>query len=215
MKKILITISLSVFCILFSTAIFAQESKTEFGIKAGINLMDDNIFSNIYPGIHAGVFAEYTFNNFVGIQSELLYSMLGSKSSIFSGYGDGSEIIKSTYKTGYIVLPVLAKLYVVKKLSIDLGPQFGYIISSRYKTKITNEELLNELRNDGIIIGDRNDYDEIDDKFNVSFAAGLSYKIGNRFSVSGRYNLALTKFHMNGFGFKENAVQFSIGYRLK
>ncbi|MDR2910352.1 MAG: PorT family protein [Bacteroidales bacterium] len=207
MRKILITQSLSVLCILFSTAIFAQESKTEFGIKGGLNLARINggvsDIHNLRPGIHAGVFAEHTFNNFIGIQGELLYSMMGDRESGSSFiYESNTYKYKHTVKNDYIVLPVLAKLYVAKKLSIDLGPQLGYMISSKEKRSINNVESSVSY------------YDHYE-KFDVAIAVGLSYKLGNRFSVSGRCNIGLIEIYDSMNKSLNQVAQFGIGYRLK
>ncbi|MDR2910081.1 MAG: PorT family protein [Bacteroidales bacterium] len=203
MKRILITISLTVFCILFSTATFAQENKTEFGIKGGLNLAHINgivlNMNHLRPGINAGVFAEHTFNNFIGMQGELLYSMMGVQSSFISG----SEIIKATTKNDYIVLPVLAKLYVAKGFSIDLGPQLGYMISSKIKMSTDNVKYFVDSHYD--------DYEKLD----VALAIGLSYKLGNRFSVSGRCNFGFIELYNSGGTPVNRVAQFSVGYRLK
>lgn len=208
MKKI----SLSIFCVLVANVIFAQGS-TEFGVKAGLNLANMHEFSkNMRPGIHAGVFAEYTFNDFIGIQGELLYSMMGTRDNNFlflanPYYSYSSSVVKAkaTYKYNYIVLPVLAKLYVAKGLSLDLGPQFGYLISAKTEENIDGR------------LSTWNDYDYIDNKFDVAFAMGFSYKLSNRFDVSGRYNLGFTKLDKgyDDYNSKTNVIQFGIGYRFK
>lgn len=210
MKKVLLKISLSVFCVLFATVIFAQEQKgnIEFGVKGGLNLSHMNKASfKIHPGIHAGVFAEYTLNNFLGIQGELLYSMMGAKENYSAIYLEESYDAEETYKNNYIVLPVLAKLYVTKSLSLDLGPQFGYMVSAKVKRNIDGTSEFMES-------GTFDYYDGVDNKFDTSFAIGLSYKLGNRFDISGRCNLGLTKLD-NGYNSKNNVFQFGIGYRFK
>ena len=160
MKKL---IFLTIFA-LTSASAFAQD--IEFGAKAGLNLATQPKIpnNNMRPGLYAGMFADYTFNDFVGLQSELLYSMIGTNYSYdnFSG----------SYKTDYIVLPVLVKLYVAKRLSLDLGPQFGYMVSDKRKYIIT---------------------DFYYKKFDVSFGMGFSCKITNKFDLTGRYYLGLTK----------------------
>ncbi|MDR2911053.1 MAG: PorT family protein [Bacteroidales bacterium] len=207
MKNLLIIISLTVFCILFSTAIFAQKSKTEFGIKGGINLARINggvsDIHNLRPGIHAGMFAERIFNNFIGIQGELLYSMMGNRESGSSFiYESNTDKYKYTAKNDYIVLPVLAKLYVAKRLSLDLGSQFGYMISSKTKRSINNVESSGDS------------YSSYE-KFDVAIAVGLSYKISNRFSVSGRCNIGLIELYDSMNKSLNQVAQFGIGYRLK
>ena len=206
-KTILLT-----FCALISTAIFAQ-SNTKFGIKTGLNLAHQTReLYHIRPGIHAGVFADYTINKFFGIQGELLYSMMGAKHEYaysyvdygVDGYYTGTDpyYVKATYKNDYIVLPILAKLYMAKGFSLDLGPQFGYMISEKEKRNISGNEPAAWY------------YRTVDNKFDIAFAMGLSYKLSNQFDISGRYNLGLTKIG-NDYKSKNNVIQFGVGYRLK
>ena len=191
MKKITILAAL----IIMSASVFAQG--IEFGVKTGLNLASQTKITGnteMCPGIYAGFFSDYTINNFFGIQGELLYSMMGVKKTGLKGLLDGSTI---TNRTDYIVLPVLAKLYVAEKLSLDLGPQFGYMISA--KEKFPTETI--------------NVYDDVDKKFDVSFGMGLSYKLGSKFDISGRYNLGLTKVE-DYYDSKNSVIQFGVGYRF-
>jgi len=200
------------FYISISTVIFAQGG-IDFGIKGGLNLAHLHKSSfKIRPGIHAGVFADYTINKYFGIQGELLYSMMGAKEkyAVMDGYYDvdgyvykGYYDVKATLKNDYIVLPILAKLYMAKGFSLDLGPQFGYMISKKEKINISGDKPATWYYPNGV-----------DNKFDIAFAMGLSYKLNKRFDISGRYNLGLTDVG-NGYKSKNNVIQFGIGYRLK
>lgn len=184
MKKIILAVSIA----LLSTGAFAQGG-FQWGVKAGLNLatitnVDDAKFR---PGLNAGVFGEYVINEFVGIQAELLYSMQGYKFDGTSG--------KTTAKFDYINLPILAKLYVLENLSVDLGPQFGYMV--------------NEERGDMITPAN---YSAAKD-FDVSFAMGASYKLNFGLDVFARYNLGLTKINETGKA-KNSVIQVGVGYRF-
>jgi len=191
MKKLTILAAL----IIMSASVFAQG--IEFGAKAGLNLASQTKIigsTKMCPGIYAGFFSDYTINNFFGIQGELLYSMMGVKETGLDGLLGGNTI---TNKADYIVLPVLAKLYVAEGLSLDLGPQFGYMISAKKKSPS----------------GTINVYDGVDKKFDVSFGMGLSYKLNAKFDISGRYNLGLTKIEDYSDS-KNSVIQFGIGFRF-
>jgi len=192
MKKLIILAAL----IIMSASVFAQG--IEWGAKAGLNMATETHTrslkgSNVKmrPGLFAGVFGEYVISDYFGIQGELLYSMMGIKVKNLDFGGDKTDYV--TYKTDYIVLPVLAKLYVAEKLSLDLGPQFGYMISAKA---------------DGTSY-----YDYVDKKFDVSFGMGLSYRLSSKFDISGRYNLGLTKLAEHSDN-KNSVIQFGIGYRF-
>ena len=219
MKKII----LLVFCISTSTLIFAQS--TEWGVRTGANLASQttDVFSDkVRPGIYAGLFAEHRFNRFLGVQCELLYSMMGGRISYGVsgnyygpyGYGDGTEVthtdVTATDKTNYIVLPVLTKFYVLKNLSFDLGPQFGYMISAKERIEA---EGLNE--NTSINYDyTSNYYNRVDRKFDVSLGVGFSYRLNRRFDISARGNFGLTNISDNS-KMKNNVMQLGVGYRLK
>lgn len=174
--------------ILLSTGAFAQ-SGIQWGVKAGLNLANvTNVTdSKFRPGLNAGVFGEYVINDLFGVQAELLYSMQGYKIDLLGE--------NNTAKMDYINLPILAKLYVLEGLSVDLGPQFGYMISAK--------------------INDTDVYDDLDKKFDVSFGMGLTYKLNFGLDVFARYNLGLTKIsNDNDDKTKNSVIQVGLGYRF-
>ena len=208
MKQVFRKIILLAICITVSTVIFAQG--TEWGVKAGVNIATQipNITKitngDIRTGAYVGLFAERRFSNFFGLQGEILYSEMGGKNKQYYGgypsghYGEGDYVegeLTFTSKNDYIVLPVLAKLYVAKKLSIDLGPQFAYMVGDKTEEDPTHHH-----------------YGSIGEKFDVLFGAGLSYKLG-RFDISARYNLGLVEIY--DCSWRNNVIQFGVGYRIK
>ena len=212
MKKII----LLAFCISISTVIFAQG--TEWGVKTGLNLAGRATYihylsdKKVRPGIYAGLFVEHKFNKFFGIQSELLYSMMGGRgiyqepiewdptAGLFPQYNPNPEIT-ITNKADYIVLPILAKLYVTKNLSLDFGPQFGYMISAKLKSQV---ELFNGSYYDSIY----------NNNVDVLFGIGLSYKLNSKFNISGRCNFGLVDVVDNS-RVKNNVIQVGVGYKLR
>lgn len=191
MKKIILAVS----AILLSTSAFAQNF--EFGVKAGLNLATmtkSDGAAKFRPGIHAGAFAEYVINDYVGVQAELLYSMQGTRVK-----EDGAT---GTLKLDYIVLPILAKIYVIEGLSVDLGPQFGYMVSAKAKEKVDGESSTINVYDDPSL-----------KKFDVSVGMGLSYKLPYNLVVSARYNLGLTKIY-DGEKTKNSVIQIGVGYRF-
>jgi len=188
MKRLLFVFS----ALFISTGVFAQSF--EWGAKAGLNLSSVTNSDNakMRPGLHFGVFGEYGVNDFFGIQGELLYSMMGAKTKMLG--------VTSTYKTDYITLPVLAKIYLMTNFSLDIGPQFGYMVSGDLK--------LSNGSNPGIDL-----YKNIDNKFDLSVGIGLSYKLPYNLGVSARYNLGLTEIN-EGADPKNGVIQLGVSYRF-
>ena len=75
-------------------------------------------------------------------------------------------------------IPVLAKFYVWEGVSVDLGPQLGFALNGKNKTKSGGTEV-------------KTDIDHLN-TVDLSFAMGLSYDFNMGLVVSARYNLGLT-----------------------
>ena len=113
MKKLLLTLSLSV----FTVAAFSQ-AKLELGLKVGANFASanvDNINSDGITSFHGGAYLLAKLGN-IGVQPELLFSKQGSE---FTG---GSEI-----DLNYVNIPVMLKFYLPLGLNLQVGPQFGVL----------------------------------------------------------------------------------------
>ena len=178
---------LAIMAVLLTSGVFAQ--KPEWGIKAGINGASEvakDVSTDMRMAIYAGVFAEFNINNRLGIQPELVYSMQGAAAKV------GNRT--STDKFDYVNIPIMLKIYVLeRKLSIDVGPQFGYMLSA----KETDTDI----------------YDMIDNKYDVALGLGASYKFGGKFDVSVRYNAGMVKI-VDVFDHKNSVVQMGMSIRF-
>jgi hypothetical protein len=154
------------------TAVKSQE-KIQFGVKGGINLTnitsDFMIDKESQTGFHIGVLAEIPFGNKFSLQPEILYSTYGSKGKMIMLGGSPQPI---EYNLDYIQVPVLAKIYLIKNLSLEIGPSFNFLIN--------DEEIFNSLT-----------IDDIGESFEFSGILGISYKTNSGFFGSFR--------HTNGF----------------
>jgi hypothetical protein len=183
--------------ILSNFNLIAQKSKREegivFGVKGGMN------FSNfvgtvedqgIRSSIHLGLLAEIMVSDNFSIQPELLYSKQGAT---YTGQIPGFN----RTKLDYILLPVEAKFKLIDKLSLEVGPQLGILMSSRLKTNTSN--------------------DKIDGLKSIDFGinAGLQYQINNAAFVQGRYVLGLSDTRLSDNSnnrISNSVIQLSIGY---
>lgn len=204
---------LSIYLIMLSSfAVFAQNGTASygnaketfnFGIKAGINLSNQNIDYNIpnFPfnintssltSFHIGVFGEFIFSDKVSLQPEVMFSREGSKIDM--------DVLKFNQTVSYIKAPILLKLRPFNSgLSVLAGPQLGFLVNDDLDLDIDDGELLeNSFKS-----------------FEFSVAFGLEYDITNRFSIGGRYNLGLTDVSdTDEASLKNNNLQFSLGYKL-
>jgi hypothetical protein len=118
---------LSAFIVLVSNAASAQA----WGVRAGANISDINVNgldTNAKTGLYVGVYREIPLvKSLLFIQPELQYSQEGFETD---GFGDT--------KIDYLTVPVLAKIYVVKLLSFETGPQFGFVVSDNVEDSDLN-----------------------------------------------------------------------------
>lgn len=115
--------------------LLGQAQTLKFGVKAGANYSDpssQNSKISAPLGYHFGALAELKFSKFA-LQPELMYSGLNVK---FNG-----NYVRSQVKVGYLILPILVKVSVLKKFSIDLGPQFSYAVSKSTDTSLSGLSL--------------------------------------------------------------------------
>jgi hypothetical protein len=108
---------LGAFIMLVSNTASAQK----WGIRAGLNVSDinvDGIDTDAKTGLYVGVYKEIPLvKSLLFIQPEVQYSQEGFSTD----FGDA--------KVDYLTVPILAKIYVVKLLSFETGPQFGFLVN--------------------------------------------------------------------------------------
>ncbi|ETN96536.1 porin family protein [Zhouia amylolytica] len=201
MKKIL-CVAFAAFGFLFTS----QAQEVEFGAKGGLNLFNrygDNVGNTDFrTSFHVGGVAEIKFTEKFSLQPELLFSSQGSKYDlILDGFSEinAPEGTKATLteKLNYINLPVIAKYYVAKGLSLEAGPQLGFLASAKRDLEFS---------------GDTMDFDVDDeyDSFDFGLNFGLGYKLDNGLFFNGRYNLGLTNITDNNV--RNEGFQFSVGF---
>lgn len=181
MKKVLLVI---VIVVLGLSNINAQEIK--FGAKGGLNfasISGDNAGDiELVTAFNFGVLAEIPITEKFSFQPELLYS------------GQGYSFDDDTVALNYLNVPLMGKYYLTKGLSLEAGPQIGFLLSAK------------------------NDKADVKDSFNaIDFGVnfGLGYKFNNGLNFGARYNLGLSDINnIDGPSDKnKNGVfQLSVGY---
>ena len=122
MKKVLFVLVL-----MLSAGIIAN-AQFKFGVKAGMNASGvniENLDTKTRVGLSAGILGQFKINERWAIQPEALYNMQGYKAKI-SG-------VDCTFKTDYVSIPVMVQFYAVEGFSIEVGPQFGILVSAKIK----------------------------------------------------------------------------------
>lgn len=181
MKKILL---LTVVTVLGFTNVNAQEIK--FGAKGGLNFAsisgNNSTGSDMVTSFNFGVLSEISISDKFSFQPELMYS------------GQGYSFNDNTIALSYLNIPLMGKYYLTKGLSVEAGPQIGFLLAAK------------------------NEKTDVKDSFNtfdygVDF--GLGYKLDNGLNFGVRYNLGLNNINnLNNSSskYKNRVFQLSVGY---
>ena len=184
MKKSLLFVAVAT--LFFTTA---QSQNLHFGIKAGVNFSsvngDDFDETDGVTGFQAGAVAKIGFSELIALQPEILFSA--------QGYSGGDTKVR----LGYINIPVMADFTVVKGLSLQGGPQFGFNVISGYKE-------------------DGDEYQHFDDSdtfetFDVGVGIGAQYVLPINLFFQARYVVGFSDIAKDYDG-KNATLSFSAGY---
>ena len=188
MKKLhslLVLVSLSV------AATNAQD--IQIGAKAGLNLgtLTDYSDAGSRVSLHLGGMAEIPIKEKFSIQPELLYSAQG-----VTDKDDDDEVVKLSYLT----IPVMAKYYVYETLSIEAGPQFGFLLSA-------------EAEDDGETFDLKDDTKSLD--FGIAIGAGYKLENGVNFGIRYYMGSNINDIDEDPDKHKNRVFQISVGYFFK
>lgn len=173
----------------------------KYGVKAGVNLSNmsnDMTFDPAFSmgmGFQAGALVNFHWGQRTasslpgtglwGLQPELLFSNQVVKS-------DGGDI-----KLNYIKVPVMLKVYPLARLSVEVGPEFSYLISSSPES----------VKVDGatVKVGDCKG-------FNLGAGVGAAYEFNFGLMVGARYSMGFTDLGKN-LKWKNNSnIQITVGW---
>lgn len=170
---------LSAFLVLLSNTVVAQG----FGVRAGANFSDitgTGLNTSAKTGLYVGIYKEMTLvKSLLFIQPELQYSQ------------EGFSINTEDVKLDYITVPILAKVYALKLLSFETGPQFGFPISDNLNDNLN-------YNTENIV---------------TSWAFGMSINLPLHLSINGRYMAGVTDTFSN-FDGKNQAFQLGAAFHF-
>lgn len=179
----------------------ASSLTIKYGVKAGVNMStmgNDMKFDPNFgmgTGFRIGAMANFhwgqrTANSlpgtgWLGIQPEIMYSYQSVKTG-----GDNINM-------SYIQVPVMLKVYPLAALSIEVGPEFNYLVATSPK----------QLTVDGATIktGDCSG-------FNMGVGVGAAYELEMGLTLGDRYSLGFTDMAKN-LKWKNNGnIQITVGW---
>lgn len=172
----------------------------KYGVKTGLNMTSMSNDMAFDPGFGMGVgFRVGGFLNMRwgyrtensskgtglwGFQPELMYSNQAVKT-------DAGDV-----KMNYIAVPLLLKVYPTTALSIEIGPELSYLISTSPSTMAVDGA---EIK-----VGDCKG-------MNIGLAAGLAYDFEMGLTVGARYTYGFTDMAKN-LKWKNSNIQVTVGW---
>lgn len=192
----------------------AMQAQIHFGAKVGANLSNyvgENAPHRVNVNYHVGGFVEFGVLGILSVAPEVMFSSQGGSRQI-ANYAVGDMVMgKATekWRTSYVNVPIMLKLNLLNKFSLDVGPQFGFNVSS--KAKIDTNHLESSY-------DDRSDFTKT---FDLALALGATYNVNRFIFLQGRYVMSVTKsYRSDVFGIslpinaRNGVLQLSVGLKL-
>ena len=196
MKKFFVLIAAAIVC-MSASAQFQIGGKVGFDMT---NFWGSDVEHGMKPSYQAGLVMEYKFNPHFAIAPEVVFASKGGKFKVLDLNLFGLDVSKTvTYNTNYINVPVMFKYYVSPAFSIDLGPQVGFNVYSKYSIEDVKEAV-----------------DLKDGTKSVDFGVGLggTYNLTDNAFVQARYTLGLTKVFEGDGDCKNGNIQIAFGMKF-
>lgn len=195
MKKVLLGVALVTGSLAFAqTTSTSSSSPVSFGLKAGLNVATiSGGDSKAKAGFYGGAFANIPVASSFSVQPEVLYNGVGAKA-------DGMEDLK--VNLSYISVPVMFQYNFVPNFYLEAGPQFSFLIDSKFKYQ--------DVSVDG------NDYVK---GFDFGIGIGAGYYFTPNIGLTARYVAGVTDIAKETNGIqaegKNNVFQVGLAYKFK
>ncbi len=204
MKKTMIALV----CMLMAAGTAMAQKTFTFGPKIGVDYTHqwgENINDESALNYQAGVFMEYRFDNKFAIAPEVVFATHNRPKWEWHDSWLSEEPardVTTTSQVNYINIPVMFKYYATPSLSLDLGPQFGFMVYGKSTDKWEDGGKKMKEKHD---IGDRS--------FDFGIGLGATYNFNQKVFVQVRYTLGLVPLYKGSHARNGNA-QLSVGYRF-
>lgn len=168
---------------------FNANAQFKFGLGGGVNYANfsgsDVAGSNSLMGFNGGVMMEVKLPVKLGVEADILFSTKGANYSFFT--------LSENIRLSYIDIPVVAKVYMMKVVSLHLGAQYSMLASANFAG------------------------DDVKDQFNsgdLAAVVGVGIDV-SKLHFSARYNYGLSSIDKGGADVKNNMLTLTVGFWLK
>ena len=199
MKKVFVLIAAAIVCM-------SASAQFQIGGKVGFDMTHfwgEDAEHGMKPSYQAGLVMEYKFNPHFAIAPEVVFASQGAKTDKYVIEG---VVVKGTFNTNYINVPVMLKYYATPNFSIDFGPQVGFNVYSKVTAsgKVSSIEAKESI-------------DLKDGTKTVDFGLGLggTYNLTDNAFVQARYTLGMTKVFDGDLNKDKNGnIQIAFGMKF-
>ena len=195
-----------IFCILFllnSLLLFSQ-AEPRVGLKAGYNLTQgnasgvDGVSYSGGGGFSVGIYRDFKLGDKLGLESGLIVDKYGTKYIILGG---GIGFTNASDKFTYLTIPFILQVQPKGKVSINTGPQLGFLLSAKTESGSQEEDVKEYTKGS---------------MFN--WAIGLEVNTGSNMDLGFRYLIGLTDINdakdIIDASYKLNTIQLYVGLRF-
>ncbi len=179
-----------------------------WGVKGGVNfatLNGDIESPDSRTSFHVGLMAEFPLAEIFSLQVEALYSGQGAEYDQVYATGNVLDPISTRnveLQLDYINVPVLAKVYVMKGLSLEAGPQFSFLVNDEWDTNPTGDD------------GDSpSPIRQSAHTFEFGVAGGLTFQTEMGLFAYGRYNQGISDI-ADDLNVNNSVFQLGVGYKF-
>ena len=198
MKKIMMIAAMMV----ATVAAKAQFEPGTFSLqpKVGFNLASITADDTKYKaGFAVGLEGQYQMNNWFGLSAAVMYQQQGTKVK---------DIDDFKWNIDYVNIPLMAKFYVTKGLSLNVGLQPGFLVKSKFK--VDDADL---------------DVKDACNKFDLSVPLSIAYELPMGLAFEARYTYGVTNVGKDAFDGthassydklyknKNSVFQITVGYK--
>lgn len=182
------SIALIAFLIIAPNYVNAQ-SKIQLGVRAGFNYVNNVLIKDNWDrlddqreyrlGYHFGLSSRFILTKKISTSFELNYSNQGYH---IDGYDNTKPPDPQKFHYNYLTIPAFVEYRPFSKLTIQAGPQIGFLLSAKNKTKTETIDLIEIWKTFGM-----------DSSFINRFDFGLGF--GTELIVSEKVLVGLRYFH--------------------
>lgn len=173
-----------------------------YGIKGGLNLAKLKMSfgglsasSEDLVSFHAGFYGVLMTSEKFGIQPEIVYS----------GQGGGGSGGSGNFNLGYINVPVMLRYTFTPGVSLQAGPQVGFLLSASVDGTDAKSAMNSVEFGVGFGLG-------VERPSGVNFA--FRYNLGISNTLSSDVNTALAGLGLGSLTMTNQVIQFSLGFNL-